>query len=284
MSEISIANADQREFWNELKGDLWVRFQPRLDATLAPFGEQAITALDPRPGAKILEIGCGTGATTLALAMRVGPAGEILAADISRPMLRKAIERANGIAEPAITFVEADAQVHDFGQDEFDAAYSRFGVMFFERPVAGFRNIRRALRPGGRLAFVCWAARADNPWVLVPTATAKRFLELPPPPPDDAPGQFSMQSGDRIHGILRDAGWAGVELERFDVEHSIGADPSDAASFACQMGPMSEPFAQADDETRRKVTDAIRDALEPYAGPDGVRLGFSTWIVTATRG
>ena len=92
-----------------------------------------------------------------------------------------------------------------------------------------------------------------------------------------------MQSGDRIRGILRDAGWSSVELERFDVEHSIGTDPADAASFACQMGPMSEPFAQADDTTRRKVTDAIRDALEPYADPDGVRLGFSTWIVTATR-
>ncbi len=281
MSEI--ANADQRHFWSELKGDLWVRFQPRLDTTLAPFGERTLEALDPRPGSKILDIGCGTGATTLALAARLGPAGKILAVDLSRPMLRSAVARTDHIAEPTVTFVEADAQVHDFGQNEFDGAYSRFGVMFFDRPVAAFENIFRALRSGGRLAFACWAARTDNPWVLVPAAAARRFLDLPPPPPDDAPGQFSMQNGDRILGILRGAGWTNVGLERFDIEQSIGADPADAARFACRMGPLSEPFERADHDTRRNVTEAICDALEPYVGPDGVRLRFSAWIVTATR-
>lgn len=278
-----IANADQRAFWNEQKGDLWVRFQPRIDAMLAPFGDRAIEALDPSPGAKVLEIGCGTGGATLALADRIGPTGEILAADISRPMLDRAVARAVGRTRPAITFLEADAQVHDFGHGEFDAAYSRFGVMFFERPVAAFQNILRALRSGGRLAFVCWATRTDNPWVLVPTAAAKRFLDLPPPPPDDAPGQFSMQHEDRIQRILREAGWADVSVERFEIDHRTGADTTDAVTFACQMGPMAGPLAEADDETRRKVANAIREALEPYAGPQGVQLRFSTWIVTAKR-
>ena len=283
MSEISIANLDQREFWNEQKGDLWVRLQPRIDAMLAPFGEKAIATLGPGPGDSVLEIGCGTGATTLALAGRIGPTGRILAADISRPMLRTAVARTAGTRAPEIAFVEADAQVHDFAPGGFDTAYSRFGVMFFADPVAAFRNILSALRPGGRLAYVCWADRADNPWVRVTAGAARQYLELPAPPPDDLPGQFSMANGDRVRAILRDAGWTDVTLERFDIEHSIGTDVADAASFACQMGPMAEPFAQADEATKRNVTNAIKNALEPHAGPDGVRLGFSTWIVSATR-
>lgn len=283
MSEISIANLDQREFWNEQKGHLWVRLQPRIDAMLAPFGEKAIATLAPAPGDSVLEIGCGTGATTLALAGRIGPTGRILAVDISRPMLRTAVARAAGTPAPEIAFVEADAQVHDFAPGGFDAAYSRFGVMFFADPVAAFRNILGALRPGGRLAYVCWADRADNPWVRIPAGAARQYLELPAPPPDELPGQFSMANGDRVRAILRDAGWSDIRLERFDIEHSIGADVADATGFACQMGPMAEPFAQADDATKRNVTSAIQHALEPHAGPDGVRLGFSTWIVSATR-
>src|SRR3546814_12752306 len=149
-SEISIANLDQREFWNEQKGELWVRLQPRIDAMLAPFGEKAIATLAPAPGDGVLEIGCGTGSTTLTLAGRIGPTGRILAVDISRPMLRTAVARAAGTSAPEIAFVEADAQVHDFGPGGFDAAYSRFGMMLFADPVAAFRNILGALRPGDR--------------------------------------------------------------------------------------------------------------------------------------
>ncbi|MEQ8693810.1 MAG: class I SAM-dependent methyltransferase [Gammaproteobacteria bacterium] len=283
MSAISVANTDQREFWNDLKGGLWVEWQSRLDAMLGPFGEKAIEVLNPRPGENVLEIGCGTGTATLAMAGRIGSTGRILAADISHPMLQKAIARAAAAQEAPITFVEADAQIHGFEQSEFDAVFSRFGVMFFENPIAAFQNILGALRPSGRLAFVCWADRADNPWVRIPVSVAKSYLELPPPPSDDVPGQFSMGNADRVRGILSDAGWTDIKLERFNIDHSIGADLADATSFSCRMGPMSEPFAQADEATQRKVTAAVQDALKPYAGPDGVRLGFSTWIVTAVR-
>jgi SAM-dependent methyltransferase len=282
MTDSAIMSPEQHRFWNELKGGLWVDLQPRIDGMLAPFGDRAMDALRLRPGEKVLEIGCGTGTTTLAIAERVGGAGEILAADISHPMLQKAIARAAAIPEHPITFVEADAQVHGFPAAHFDAVYSRFGVMFFDDPVAAFVNIRSAVKPGGRLAFVCWADRKDNPWVRVPTGAARALLEIPPPPPDDAPGQFSFEKEARVRQILGDSGWSYVALDRFDIDHSIGSDLDDAVAYICQMGPMSEPFAQADDTTKAAAAAAIRNALEPYAGPGGVRLGFSSWIVTAT--
>ena len=250
---------------------------------LATLGDKALDRLNPQSGERILEIGCGTGTTTLALGERVGASGEILAADLSRPMLSKAIERANLCAEHPITFVEADAQVHNFPTAAFDAVYSRFGVMFFDNPVAAFRNIRKAVRPGGRMAYVCWADRKANPWIRIPAGAAKAFLDLPAPPPDDAPGQFSMENEHRVQQILHDAGWSDIGLERFTVNGSIGSNAADAASFITKMGPMSEPFALADSDTQNKTLQVIEEALTPYSNDNGVTLGFSTWIVSAMQ-
>ena len=283
MSELTIANQEQREFWSDIKGDLWVTLQPRIDTMLATFGDKALDTLNPQSGERILEIGCGTGTTTLALGGRVGTSGEILAADLSRPMLNKAIERANVSAEHPITFVEADAQVHSFPTAAFDAVYSRFGVMFFDDPIAAFRNIRKAVRPGGRMAYVCWADRKANPWIRIPAGAAKTCLDLPAPPPDDAPGQFSMENEGRVQQILHDAGWSDIGLERFTVEGSIGSNAADAARFITKMGPMSEPFALADSDTQNKTLQVIEEALTPYSNDSGVTLGFSTWIVSAMQ-
>jgi SAM-dependent methyltransferase len=283
MSELTIANQEQREFWSDIKGDLWVTLQPRIDTMLATFGDKALDTLNPQSGERILEIGCGTGTTTLALGGRVGTSGEILAADLSRPMLNKAIERANVSAEHPITFVEADAQVHSFPTATFDAVYSRFGVMFFDDPIAAFRNIRKAVRPGGRMAYVCWADRKANPWIRIPAGAAKTCLDLPAPPPDDAPGQFSMENEGRVQQILHDAGWSDIGLERFTVDGSIGSDAADAARFITKMGPMSEPFALADSDTQNKTLQVIEEALTPYSNDSGVTLGFSTWIVSAMQ-
>ena len=283
MPELTIANQEQREFWSDIKGDLWVTLQPRIDTMLATFGDKALDTLNPQSGERILEIGCGTGTTTLALGGRVGTSGEILAADLSRPMLNKAIERANVSAEHPITFVEADAQVHSFPTAAFDAVYSRFGVMFFDDPIAAFRNIGKAVRPGGRMAYVCWADRKANPWIRIPAGAAKTCLDLPAPPPDDAPGQFSMENEDRVQQILHDAGWSDIGLERFTVDGSIGSDAADAARFITKMGPMSEPFALADSDTQNKTLQVIEEALTPYSNDSGVTLGFSTWIVSAMQ-
>ena len=283
MSEFPTTNLDQQEFWNDIKGKLWVDLQPEIDAMLGPFGEKAMEALNPQPGEKILEIGCGTGTMTLALADRVKTSGEIRAADISRPMLQMAISRAKAVSAQSTAFVEADAQVHAFPKGTFDAVFSRFGVMFFEDPIAAFRNFHSAVRSGGRLAYVCWADRKDNPWIRIPTGASKAFLEIPPPPEDDAPGQFAMEREARVREILGEAGWTSIELERFDIDHSLGENVIDAADFISQMGPMSEPFALADNETKKQCLEVIQKALKPYEGPTGVRMRFGTWIVRALR-
>jgi len=282
MTDTKPANADQREFWSDIKGELWVELQPRIDPMLAPFGEKAIEALDLMPGERVIEIGCGNGTTTLALAERVGAEGEVLAVDLSRPMLNKAMERGKTSGHP-VRFIEADAQVYDFPREYFDAAFSRFGVMFFDDPVAAFNNILGAVRPGGRVAYVCWADRKDNPWIRIPAGASKAYLELPPQPADDEPGQFSMQNEERVRTILSGAGWSDVTLERFDTECSLGSDVADATGFISQMGPMSEPFALADEETQHNTLRVIEEALAPYADSRGAYLGYSTWIVSATR-
>ena len=151
MTDTKPANSDQREFWNAIKGELWVELQPRIDPMLAPLGDKAIEALELIPGERVLEIGCGNGTTTLAMAERVGTEGEILAVDLSQPMLNKAAERGKASGYP-VTFLEADAQVYDFPKEHFDAGFSRFGVMFFDDPVAALGTIRRQMAPSGRLA------------------------------------------------------------------------------------------------------------------------------------
>ena len=282
MTDTKPANADQREFWNDIKGELWVELQPRIDPMLAPLGDKAIEALELIPGERVLEIGCGNGTTTLAMAERVGTEGEILAVDLSQPMLNKAAERGKASGYP-VTFLEADAQVYDFPKEHFDAGFSRFGVMFFDDPVAAFSNILSAIRRGGRVAYVCWADREDNPWIRIPAGASKAYLELPPQPADDEPGMFSMQDEERVRSILTSAGWSDITLERFDTECSLGEDVVDAARFISQMGPMSEPFALSDEETQYNTLKVIEESLAPYSSSKGVLMGYSTWIVAATR-
>ena len=274
-------NQEQKEFWNDLKGQIWVEMQPRIDGMLAPFDEQTMQTLELRSGERVLEIGSGTGTSSLGLLQRIGPSGSLLAVDLSRIMLNRAVERAEDAGASNAKFVEADAQLHDFPAGFFDAAYSRFGIMFFEDPVTAFRNIRSALKPGARLAFVCWADRQENSWISYPARVARQFLELPDAPPEGAPGMFSMEKEGRIRDILQDAGWSGISVEVFETENLIGSDVEDAADFISKMGPMSEPFAKAEPLLQEKTLAALKEALQPYEASDGVRMKFCNWIVSA---
>ena len=272
------ANTDQIDYWNDRAGHTWAELQDRLDRQLEPLGEAAMAALEPMPEERVLDIGCGCGQTTLALAGRVG---SVLGVDISEPMLAVAERRLKGTGAEVL---QADAQTHPFEPQSFDAVFSRFGVMFFEDPAAAFANIRKAIRPGGRLAFVCWRSFPVNPWMAVPMAAAAPFLP-PATPPDPsapapvAPGPFAFAEPERVRGILTAAGFADIVLSPHD--QKIGSGDLEATlGLALRIGPLGMALREHP-EAKDKAVDAVRAALRAYEAPQGVLLPSATWVVTA---
>jgi SAM-dependent methyltransferase len=278
-------NADQITYWNEQTGPKWATDFERLDRMIRPYGEAAMSALALRAGEHVLDIGCGCGDTTLALARVVGPTGSATGVDISTPMLARARERAAADGVASVRFVEADAQTHGFPSDGLDAIFSRFGVMFFIDPTAAFANLRTAVRPGGRLAFVCWQPITENPWMLVPFMAVAQIMTLPPPPPPGAPGPFAFGDKARVEQILAEAGFRDVNLASFAPEIVVGGGGAidEAAAFTVQMGPAGAAVRQAGPEAMPKAVAAVREALTPYVTPRGVEMSSAAWVVTATR-
>jgi SAM-dependent methyltransferase len=272
-------NAEQIEYWNGSAAETWVAQQERLDRQLDPLGRAALRALALRRGESVLDVGCGSGQTTLQIASAVGSGGRVLGIDISTPLLAAA-QRRNPPAH--VRFERADAQTHAFDAP-FDAIYSRFGVMFFADPVAAFANLRRALKPGGRLAFVCWRAEAANPIMTVPMAAASRFLPPPPPPADPhAPGPFAFADRRRLADVLDAAGFDPVAITPHD-EPIGGNDRAGTVELALQVGPLGRQLRERP-ERRSAVIDAVRDAIEPFIVDGIAQIPSATWIVTATRG
>ena len=270
-------NAQQITYWNEAAGPTWADLQGPLDRQLAPLGRAAMAALAPRPGERVLDIGCGAGGTSLQLAQAIAPGGDVTGVDISRPLLEVARQRASGIAR--LSFVEADAQTYPFETAGFDAVFSRFGVMFFADPVAAFANIRRALKPGGRLAFVCWRAPAENPIMTLPMAAALAHLPPPAPPEPGAPGPFAFADPERVRTLLGAAGFADIALTPHN-EKIGGGDLDTVLSLALKVGPLGAMLREHPDQ-RDTVIASVRAALAAHNGPDGVKLDSATWIVTA---
>jgi SAM-dependent methyltransferase len=282
MTDTPAANAAQIDYWNATAGPTWVAFQERLDRQIEPLGREAMARLAPVAGERVLDIGCGCGQTTLALAERVGASGTVIGADISAPMLAVARARplAAGAARPS--FRECDAQIENLAEDVpggFDAAFSRFGVMFFADPAAAFANIRRALKPGGRLAFVCWRAFAENPWMNLPAAAAAPLLPPSPSPDPTAPGPFAFADAERVRGILGQAGFGSILIEAFDARIG-GGDVDQTVELAFKVGPLGAALREAP-ERAGAVTEVVRAAIAPFATPDGVKMPAAVWIVQA---
>jgi SAM-dependent methyltransferase len=276
-------NADQITYWNDTAGPRWVALQAVIDTQIRPLGLRAMDRLALRPGERVLDIGCGCGDTTVELARRVSPGGHAFAIDISAPMLERARTLAQDRGVPA-RFELADAQTHAFPAGAADAAFSRFGVMFFGDPVAAFRNVRAALRSQGRLAFVCWQALTDNPWMFVPLGAALQIVPPPPLPAPDAPGPFAFADSARVRRILDAAGFADVAIEPVREQLTIGggAGLDQTAEFMLQMGPTAALIREANDPTLvPRLTAVVREALAPYMTPEGVRMDSASWIVTA---
>ncbi len=276
-------NAAQIAHWNGKAGENWVRFHTEQDGTIRPLGNTAIEAAGIRPGEHVLDIGCGCGDTTLILADRVGATGSVTGVDISAVMLRQADTRATG--HPNVTFKNADAEHHTLQEGNFDVVFSRFGVMFFRQPERAFANLRRALKPGGRLAFLCWQARDANPFFTVPLSVAHNHTVLPPPVAPDEPGPFAFADQRRVHRILESAGFTEIGFARQETRARIAGTPDFGAAiaFLMRIGPMASALAGVSPKTRGKIQDDLAVAIQPYYRGDGVYLRTQTWVVTAQR-
>jgi ubiquinone/menaquinone biosynthesis C-methylase UbiE len=274
-------NADQIAYWNGPGGQHWTDRQQKQDILLAPVCDILIDRAQPKAGERIADVGCGCGATTLAFAQKVGPSGHVFGIDISAPMLARARQIAP--AEMPVDFVLADATVYPFDPASFDLMVSRFGVMFFAQPAVSFANMRRALRPSGRLTFACWREPRDNPWLMLPLQAAYQHVpKLPQLGPED-PGPFAFASEQRVQRILSEAGFSGIEMERRDLslDVAIGRGLDAALETALEIGPASRALEGQPPDLRAAAAKSIREALAPFANGQAVPLPASIWIVTA---
>jgi SAM-dependent methyltransferase len=279
MSESPAPNAAQVDYWNTTAGVVWAQFQEQLDRQIEPLGLEAMRVLAPAPGERVIDIGCGCGQTTAELAARVGRTGSVVGVDISEPMLAVSRQRPLARAAARPSFRLADVQTGDLGAAEFDAAFSRFGVMFFADPVAAFANIRKALKPGGRLGFVCWRPLRDNPWMLAPMEAALPFL--PPLPPTDptAPGPFAFADPDRVRAILAGAGFSAVEIEPFD-DRIGGSEVEQTMTLIFRIGPLGAALREHP-QCAAAAAGAVRSKILEFETPDGVLMPAAVWIVHA---
>jgi ubiquinone/menaquinone biosynthesis C-methylase UbiE len=276
-------NAEQIEYWNVQAGPKWLAENARLDAMLAPLGIAALDRAKPGKGERVLDVGCGVGQTSLQLAARVGPTGSVLGVDISAPMLARARERARAEKLANVAFENADAQTYVFTPESVDLVFSRFGVMFFADPGAAFANIARALRPGGRLAFVCWQALAQNPWMRDSIAAIAKHVQLAAPAAPDAPGPFAFADPARVRAILERAGFRGAAHEPLVGEITLGKTIDEALDFATEIGPAGSALRDATESQRAAASAAIRETLAAHVTAAGVRMAYAAWIITAER-
>lgn len=280
-------NAYQVADWNGRSGEAWVANQQRLDRMLAEFGDAALEAAAPSPGEVVVDIGCGAGASSFALLRHVGQQGRVLGLDISEPLVIRAREDAESLGR--ISFEVADAATAALPHGEVDLLFSRFGVMFFEDPVSAFAHLRSALKPEGRLAFVCWREAAENDWVRLPMTAIRNFIPPVAPPDPEAPGPFSLGDRSRVERILAQAGFEAVTITPFDREIVFGEGLSreaaidDAVGMSCEVGPLSRVLADQDEKVRTEVLEAVRAAFAARVRENCVVIDGAAWIVSARR-
>jgi SAM-dependent methyltransferase len=279
MSQPHPPNLDQAALWNDFSGRAWVELQHVLDRTLAPFEARLIQEAFPGEGMHVADVGCGAGATTIAMARRVGPAGSCVGVDISGPLLAAARARAAGGALGNVTFVQADAQTHPFEPGRFDAIMSRFGVMFFDDPAAAFANLRQGARPGAALTFVAWRGPDENPFMtLAPRTAAPHLPPLPVPVPDE-PGPFALADPDRVRRILDASGWLDVDIAPLDLACTIAE--ADLLPYLTKMGPVGRVLSEADEATRARIVDVLLPAFAPFIRDGVARFTAASWLVRA---
>jgi ubiquinone/menaquinone biosynthesis C-methylase UbiE len=272
------ANREQAELWNGAAGRGWVQAQESLDRLMAPFENLLLEAVAAKGARRVLDIGCGTGATTLAIARHLGERGNAVGLDISEPMIALAQKRAATERTPP-RFIAADAQTYAFEPASFDLIVSRFGIMFFADPVQAFANLRRAAAPGGALELIAWRSAAENPFMTAAERAAAPFLPSLPPRKADEPGQFAFADRTRVEAILRDAGWSDIAITPLDVASAF--PERELLPYLTHIGPVARALQGQSEATRAHVIATVRAAFDPYVHGDEVRYTAACWTLRA---
>jgi SAM-dependent methyltransferase len=278
-------HAGQVAYWSGPGGDSWLQREARIDASIALLGQRALTAAAAKPHERVLDIGCGTGPTTRALARAVAPHGSVLGLDLSAPMTAEAARRVSAEGLDNVRFVVGDASTHPLPPSSFDLMFSRFGVMFFGDPPAAFAHLRHALKPAGRLCFLCWRPFKENLWAWVPFMAAAPFLPPLPRPGPDEPGPFAFGDPERVRRILSAAGFSAIAIEPVDeaIPLSDNGGLEDAVSQALLLGPLARALADAAPDIHEKAVEAVRAALAPLMTGGTIHLPAACWLVRASN-
>jgi SAM-dependent methyltransferase len=285
-ASVARENEEATAAWSGVLFERFVEFREEIVAGMAQFGDEAMRLYPPKRGGRVLDIGCGFGDTTQALARLVGPEGDAVGIDVSEPFVATASGEAREAGVANVRFLAGDVQVMDL-PGPFDYAFSRMGVMFFANPVAALRNVREALAPGGRLCVVVWRRKLDNPWVDRAERVTERYLEEPDETdePTCGPGPFSMADADTVSHQLMIAGFESPSFTRVDRPIKLGDDLDRAVAMNMALGPAAELIRLAGDEAERvrpQLERDIREVLADFVEPEGVFGPASTWIVSVT--
>lgn len=278
MNDTRDTTDDQAALWNGSAGHGWVNAQALIDRMFKPFEEMLVAAVTEQSKRNVLDIGCGTGGTTLAVARRLEANASCVGIDISAPMIAAARMRAERAGAPA-RFICADAQTYQFAPKTFDLIISRFGVMFFADSVQAFTNLRRAARDDAELRFIAWRSAEENPFMTTAERAAAPLLPDLPARKPDAPGQFAFAERERVLQILQQSGWVDIDIKPIDVMCSLPT--SELVDFLTQLGPLGRRLQSADEQTVEHVMTAVLPAFQAYVHGAEVRYNAACWIVTA---
>ena len=279
MNAICPANDDQAQCWNGLAGRAWVDMRTVVDGMFQPMADLLAAAVSAAGARAVLDVGCGTGAVSLGIAGRLGTAGRCLGIDISGPMVAAAQARAAREGLQA-AFLQADAQTYAFAPESFDMIVSRFGVMFFDDPVAAFANLRRAARPGAPLRLLAWRGADDNPFMTTAERAAAPLLPNLPPRPADGPGQFGFADAGKVRRILAGAGWTAVDIQPINFTSTL--PESELDRYLMRFGPLGQILPGLSEAVRAPIVAAMHAAFGPYIHGSEVRFTAACWTIGAT--
>ncbi len=269
---------EQTKHWNTTAGCAWVDAQELLDQMFKRLEELLVDTVGAGSWHRVLDVGCGAGGTTLAVARRLGANGHCTGADVSEPMIAAARARAEQEGTPA-SFILGDVQTHPFERAIYDAIISRFGVMFFNDPVQAFANMRRAARDDAALQVIVWRSAEENPFMTTAERAAGPLLPNLSARPQNGPGQFAFADPKRVASILEGGGWADVDFQPIDVECTL--PEKELVGYFTRLGPVGLALQGADERTRAQVIEAVRPAFEPFVHGTEVRYTAACWTVSA---